>query len=249
MNGMEPELLEGRAESEEKKMSKETEIVGENVSEIAVEPSLRERMKKVCGWVAKMSHTTKTFVVVFGIFAIIFGVFTVFKGLFIAVTVNGSSISRLSVIQELEKQSGKDALNMMITKKLIAEEIKKEKIVVSDEEVNAEVKKTEDQVVAQGGTLEAALTGQGMTLAALKEQIRINKELEQVLKDKVIVSDDEVNQYLSQSSPTASSKVSTDEEKAQAREQITSQKFNQAASQWVSDLKDKAAITYYVQYP
>ena len=75
------------------------------------------------------------------------------KGIFVAATVNGSPISRLSVIKELEKQGGKQALEAIIDKKLIETELNKQKVTVTKEEVDAEIEKIKTQVTAQGERL------------------------------------------------------------------------------------------------
>ena len=85
------------------------------------------------------------------------------KGIFVAATVNGSPISRLSVVKELEKQGGKQALGAIIDKKLIETELNKQKMSVTPAEIDEEIKKIEAQVSSQGGTLEMALAQQGMT--------------------------------------------------------------------------------------
>ncbi len=203
-------------------------------------------MLKKC--VSKMSKTTRSFVIVLVVFVVLLAGFYYYKGIFIAATVNGSPISRLSVIRELEKKAGKDTLDTIITKKLIESEMKKSGIVIKDADIDAEMKKIEDQVTAQGGTLDEALAGQGMTLAELREQIVINKELEQILSDKIAVSDDEVNQYLADNKTLAPKGVSSDDMKNQAREQLKGQKFNTEAGKWVNDIKAKAQINYFVQY-
>ena len=136
----------------------------------------------------------------------------------------------------------------MITKKLIEGEVKKQGIVVLSEDVDSEIKKIETQIVAQGGTLEQALAGQGMTEADLREQITINKELEQILGDKLLVSDEEINQYLSANKILPTTGVSSDDLKNQAQEQLKGQKFNTEAAKLIDDLRAKAVINYYTQY-
>ena len=54
------------------------------------------------------------------------------KGIFVVATVNGSPISRLSLIQELEKQGGKQALEAIIDKKLIETELKKQNAISAE---------------------------------------------------------------------------------------------------------------------
>lgn len=225
-----------------------TESVVEAVEPEKKQPSLKEMVDKVCGYVSKLDRTTKTFVIIFGVFALLFAGYVYFKEYFVAATVNGVEMSRLSVIKELEKQAGKNILDTMITKKLIETEIKKQKIVVAPSEIDAEVKKVEDQIAAQGGTLEQALAEQGMTMADLREQLLINKQLEQVLADKLVVSDEEVGQFLAQGQMFPTEGASSEDQKDQAREQLKQQKFSQAASQWVADVRAKATIEYYGKY-
>lgn len=170
------------------------------------------------------------------------------KGLFVAATVNGSPISRLSVIQELEKQGGKQALEVIINKKLIETELNKQNITVTQEEVDGEMKKIEAQVASQGGTLKAALAQQGMTEEKLREQITIQKKLEKLLADKVAVTDAEIDAYIKDSKATPPKDVTTEDFRKQISEQLKQQKFQQEAQKWVSDLTASAKIKYYVNY-
>ena len=170
------------------------------------------------------------------------------KGLFVAATVNGSPISRLSVIQELEKQGGKQALEAIIDKKLIETELNKQKITATKEEVDEEIKKIEAQVASQGGTLEMALTQQGLTEDKLREQLTIQKKLEKLLADKVVVTDAEVGTYIKDSKATPPKDVKMEDFRKQISDRLKQQKFQQEAQKWVSDLTTSAKIKYYVNY-
>jgi foldase protein PrsA len=170
------------------------------------------------------------------------------KGVFVAATVNGSPISRLSVIKELEKQGGKQALEAIIDKKLIETELNKQKVAATKEEVDAEIDKIKTQVTAQGGTLEMALTQQGMTEEKLREQITIQKKLEKLLADKVAVSEAEIDTYIKDSKATPPKDMKMEDFRKQISEQLKGQKFQQEAQKWVSDLTASAKIKYYVNY-
>lgn len=170
------------------------------------------------------------------------------KGFFVAATVNGSPISRLSVIQELEKQGGKQALEAIIDKKLIETELNKQNITVAKEEVDEEVKKIEEQVTSQGGTLEAALAQRGMTEEKLREQITIQKKLEKLLADKVAITDAEIDTYIKDSKAIPPKDVKMEDFRKQISDQLKQQKFQQEAQKWVSDLTASAKIKYYVNY-
>lgn len=188
----------------------------------------------------------KTAVIIGGIVAVLLmGFFA--RGLVIAATVNGSPISRLSVIEELEKQGGKSALDSLITQKLIENEAKKQNIAVSEEELNAEMQKIETQVTAQGGTLEQALAQQGMTVESLRNQVRVQQQMQKLLGDAVTVTDEEVQKYITDSKVT----IPAGEEaaaKEQIRDQIRDQKLNQEAQVFITNLRNDAKIKYYVNY-
>lgn len=170
-----------------------------------------------------------------------------YKGLLVAATVNGSPISRFAVIGELEKTSGKQALESLITRRLIISELNKENITVTNDEINTEIKKIEDRIVGSGGTLEQALEGQNMTMAELKEQISINLRMSKVFADKLQVTDEEITKYIKDNKLTTV-KGQEAQLNDQATNQIKSSKFSQAASVWVSSLQANASINYFVNY-
>lgn len=170
------------------------------------------------------------------------------KGLFVVATVNGSPISRLSVIVELEERGGKQALEAIIDKKIIENEFKKKGVIVSKEEVDAEIEKIETQVASQGGTLEAALEQQGLTEEKLREQITIQKKLEKILADKVTVSEAEIDAYITDSKATLPEDVEMADFRKQVSEQLKGQKFQEEAQKWISDLTASTKIKYYITY-
>jgi parvulin-like peptidyl-prolyl isomerase len=169
------------------------------------------------------------------------------RGLIIAATVDGSTISRLTVIHELEKVSGKSLLDSLITEKLINNEALAKGITVSDEEVNAEIKNIEDQIAAQGSTLEAALTTQNMTLEDLKKQIIVQKKIEKLVADKINVTDEEVAKYINDNKITipAGQEVTT---ATQIKNELKNQKISAEAATLITTLKSQAKIHYFVNY-
>lgn len=177
------------------------------------------------------------------VLAILFAI----KGLFIAAMVNGSPIGRLSVIRELENNSGKAALESLIVEKLINNEADKKDVNVSDDEINAEIANAEAQVTAQGGTLEEALSAQGMTLEILKKQIAIQKKLETLLADKIQVTDAEITKFITDNKI----KVPKGEEasyNAQILQEIKQQKLSAESKTLIDSLRSENTIRYFVNY-
>lgn len=180
--------------------------------------------------------------------ALILGALFYSKGLFVAATVNGSPVSRLAVISALEKQGGKQALDAIISEKLIEVELKKSNITVSESDIDAEIKKIEEQVAGQGGTLEEALETQGMTMDILREQIATQKGLEALLADKIVVTDSEIESALKSAEGSAPEGMTPDELKSAITEQLKQQKFQAEAQAWVASLSTNADIKYFVTY-
>lgn len=194
----------------------------------------------------KINISKKTAIVIAAVIILCSMAYT-FRSLFVAATVDGSPISRLSVISKLEKSSGKSLLDSLITEKLIQNEAKAKKIVIGDDEINEEIKIIENQVVAQGSVLSEALAGQGMSLEDLKTQITLQKELEKLVADKMNVTDEEVAEYIinNKISVPAGQEAAINE---QVRNELKYQKISQEANILIAALKSQAEINYFVNY-
>ena len=171
----------------------------------------------------------------------------VFKGLFVAAKVNGSFVSRYAVVHELEKSSGKQALQAMVTKMLIHDEAKRVGVAVSADEIATEKKRIEGIVTQQGGTLDAALVQRGLTMDDFMDQIVTQKEVEKLIGDKVSVTDTEIDQFIKQNQYTIPADKLV-EAKKQISDQIKQQKVTDAGQKLVDGLLAKAKISYYVNY-
>ena len=179
---------------------------------------------------------------------IIIGVLAyIYKGVFIAATVDGSPIMRLTIIQKLEKTSGKNLLDSLINEKLIQNEARTKNIIVSDDEINSQIKTIESQIATQGGTLDAALAEAGMSMDDLKKQIMAQNEIEKLLADKLNVTDEEVAQYIEDnkvSIPQGQEATIADQIKSEMR----NQKISTEAQTLITNLKSKAKIQRFVNY-
>lgn len=206
--------------------------------------SVRENQQKADRISIKFS--LKTAIIIAAIIAIGALVY-VYKGLFIAATVDGNPISRFAVIKELEKASGKNLLDSLIVQKLVQNEAKAKKIIVSDGEVNEEIKKIEDRISAQGGALGAALAAQGINMEDLKKEIIFQKEIEKLVADKINVTDEEAAKYIKDNSiPILKGQEATTT--ADIKDKIRNQKLNAEAGTLLAALKSRAKIRYFVNY-
>ncbi|MBX4188093.1 MAG: SurA N-terminal domain-containing protein [Candidatus Doudnabacteria bacterium] len=170
-----------------------------------------------------------------------------YKSFFVAATVNGKPISRWAVIKELEQQSGREALDSLITEKLISAEAKKQNVQVSEDEINVRIKQLEGQIAAQGGTLDEMLATQGVSKADLEDQIVLQVKAEKILGDKLNVTEEDVIKFVADSGQALEA-GKEEEQKAQIRENIKQQKFNEQIVAWIDDARTKASINEFVTY-
>ncbi len=168
------------------------------------------------------------------------------QGFVTAAKVNGESISRLSVVSELEEQAGATVLDSMISDILIEQAATKAGVTVTDAEVATEITAIESQITSQGGTLEEVLAQQGLDRESLTGQIRTQKMLEALLSSYIEVTEEEIDAFLEANGPVPEGQE--DAARVQVAEQLKGQKFSTAAQSYVTGLRTQANIQYFVDY-
>lgn len=171
-----------------------------------------------------------------------------YKGLFVAAVVNGQPIARISVVNQLEQQNGKQVLNNLIAESLVKQEAQKRKIVVSQAEVDSDVKKIEDTLKKQGTTLDAALAARGLTRSQLEDQIKLQKMLDKMVGTTVKVSDADVQAYIDKNQDNLPTNMTDEELKAQVKQQLEQQQIQTKTQAFLADLQKKAQVQYFVNY-
>lgn len=176
---------------------------------------------------------------------LLLGLFYLTKGLFIAATVNGSIITRFSVISQLEQTGGKQVLSMMIQDKLIQQEAAKRHIRISDSEVNAQISKIKLSVERQGQSFTDALASQGYTEATFQDQVKDTLLLNKIVGTPTVTSK-EISDYIAQNKSQLQGSASQQQE--QAKQQLIQQKQQQEEQQLLQTLQSQAHINYFVNY-
>lgn len=195
-------------------------------------------------------YLTKKNVLIVGLVAgVIFLAFAL-KGLFIAATVNGQVISRLSVIKELESQGGKRILENIVTQALIQQEAKKKNITINQADIDKEIASTESQLATQGQNLEQWLSFQGMTKETFREQVRLQKIVEELLGKDIAVTDAEIADFTEKNQEVLAERAGSDSTKVttMVKEQLKRQKLNEKVQPWLAELQKNAKINYFVSY-
>lgn len=169
-------------------------------------------------------------------------------GLFIVASVNGKPISRISLIKELENQGGKQVLDSLITKQVILGEAAKKKISISDKELSDKIDEIKDNLKKQGTDLESALKYQNQSMKDFKDSIKTRLIVEKLLADKATVTDEEVKEYYDKNKKSFDKAKTFEELKDSIKEQIYQGKLSQEYQKWITDIKSKAKINYFVNF-
>lgn len=189
----------------------------------------------------------KKYISIFAILVILLGLLYFFRGLFLVALVNNKPITRLALIQQLEKESGKATLENLIVKELIMQEAKKKRVAVNEEDIQKEIDNITEIVEAQGTTLEVALSMQGQTMDDLRDNIKVQKTAEEILKDDIDISDEDVLAYYEENKEFYEDREYADL-KEEIREQLFQEKLQAKFSELLENLKSESNIRYLVNY-
>jgi parvulin-like peptidyl-prolyl isomerase len=170
------------------------------------------------------------------------------RPLIFAAKVNGHFVTRYKLISELEKQGGADVLDSLVTRALILQEGKKKGIGVSQEELDSEIKRIEEAISAQGSSLDEALALQGQSRQDLVEQIRLQRTVEKILADKMVVTEDEVKKYYEDNKDFYGADSKYEDVSEQVKNQLSQEKLSTAYQAWIAEVKQAANINYFVDF-
>lgn len=116
-------------------------------------------------------------------------------------TVDGEKITKDDLYEVLVSASGAEAIEALIDEKIVELEIKKEKITVADEDIEAEIENFKEN---SGGeeAFNAALEQSGMTEDDFKEDIIQYLSIRKLIEPLIELSDDEVKAYFEENKET-----------------------------------------------
>jgi foldase protein PrsA len=173
-----------------------------------------------------------------------------FQDVYLFAKVNGKPISAVAVMRELEQVKQNEVaevVNIMIDKTLILQEAKKRNIVIPEEEIDQEIKKTEDQLKQSGQTLDSQLALLGITREGLRENYRIQKSIEKMLGE-ATVTDAEINKYMEDNKDALPQDQDEKELRNMVKEQLSQQKLGEKYQKFIADLRSKSDITTFRSY-
>lgn len=162
------------------------------------------------------------------------------KSWFVAATVNGQPITTLELTQQLYKSYKTQTLTQMINEKVLEQEALKNKVTVSQGEVDAKIAQTEAQY---GGAqaFDTLLSQQGLTRDDFIKQTRIQVIVEKLYAKEASPTADQIDQFMKDN---ASAPEATDPAKfkALATQQTTQDNLQKIFSTKFQALKTAAKI-------
>lgn len=166
------------------------------------------------------------------------------KSLVMVATVDGTPIWRPAFEERIISDSGSRTLDSMVTEQIILNEATKRNIQVTDADIDQKLQDIEKTLPA-GTTLEAAIAGQGMTMATLKKQLHLQLLIEKMLSAQIKVTDAEVTSYIDQNREflTASDEAGL---KTEAKAALENQKKNTQFQKLLETLQKNAKVTKYL---
>lgn len=171
-----------------------------------------------------------------------------FKDRWVAAWVNNRPITRRELDRELEKQMGEQALESLVTKSLILQQAKKEKIKTGQDELAKEIESIEAELEKQGMDLDSYLLSLGQDREGLEEQITIQLILEKLLGSEMTVSDEEAQAYFEENKEAFFSESSFEDEKERIVEVLKQQKMGEAFQTWLEEVKENSRIYYFLKF-
>ncbi len=146
--------------------------------------------------------------------------------------VDGKPVTRIETYQELDKRYGKDIMEELVVEKLLLSEADKKGVSVNPDEVNAEIKKIEDQ---QGGSdqLSQVLAAQGITRDDLNKLIKLQLLRQTLFGKDVKVTTEDVDKYIEDNKQQLPE--INDQLKKSINDQLMQQKVNTNFNNWLNE--------------
>ncbi|WP_432409636.1 foldase protein PrsA [Wukongibacter sp. M2B1] len=112
----------------------------------------------------------------------------------IVASVGDENITKEELYQSLVNQNGVEALESLISEKIVELEVKKENIEVTEEDIEKEMKKIIDYYGSEDA-FNQVLENAGYTKDDLKKNIKSSIKIEKLLEPSLTITEDEMKQY------------------------------------------------------
>lgn len=179
---------------------------------------------------------------VLGLFVVV--LFSVNKGWVVAAMVNGRPIFSWDLNNTLRERYGQQTLEGLIGEQLIADESRKQGVVVTDEEVETK----QEEVLSSLGenvNLDEFLQFQGLTKDDFQHQLRVQLLVERLLTKDLAITDADIDAYIASNAALLTA-TEPAEMKNEAREAIVNNAVSEKLQSWFSELRQTASVMKFI---
>lgn len=151
-----------------------------------------------------MNKNTRMVVTVVVIIALLAGSLYIGTGAFrgagggdVVATVGTEKITKDDLYNYMVKQNGKQALDALVSQKIIELEAKKNNVKVETAEIDEEIAQYEEMYGGKA-SLEAALASSGLDMAYLRNNVETNLKIKKLMAPGIEITDEEISTYFTQ---------------------------------------------------
>lgn len=168
------------------------------------------------------------------------------RSMFIAGTVNKSPIYRTELNAKMAEKYGEQTLEEIVSERLLAENLKKYNITVTDQEVQDELTKIKAQY---GGEeqFKAAIVQFGMTeekaIQSIKQSIGLKKIIE--TQNKIEIKDEDISKYFTENKDSFTGKKLEDVS-VEIKDILYQQEVYSLSQDWYSQVRKDASVSNFL---
>jgi len=119
---------------------------------------------------------------------------------------------------------------------------------VSDSEIDKQIEDIRKNLEQGGTNLDDALKMEGQTMESLRDALKLQRLAEMLVEDKTFVSEEEIEKYFNENKQSFGEDTKYEAVKDQISSQLKSQKFQTEIEKFLTDLRNKYKIIYFVNY-
>lgn len=169
-----------------------------------------------------------------------------YRSLFLVGTVNNSPITRIELNAKMAEKYGKATLDELVNERLLNDELKKNKISISDQEVSDELAK----LVKQYGGEEAfktAIAQFGLTEDKAKESIKQSLGFKKLveLNYKIEITEEAMKKYFDENKTIFADKK-YEEVSAEIKENLYQQEIYTKSQEWFTNIRKTAKVSSFI---
>lgn len=205
--------------------------------------ALKERTSKLF----KLVHISKKQIKIAAIISLL--ITTIIIGYFtydwsIIATFNGNTVSRFELWQRMEKNYGKQALDDLITRKVLEKAITESGVKVKESNVKEEYSKIEKQFkISESG--ESYISGRWVSKKDIMDQIRQDLAIREILNERAQPTESEIQNEYSYNKDKKYKDIDFSEVREDIKTILFERKLQLEFTKWINDIKKDANIEKY----